>query len=40
MLGIEIGLNEVENINNLPQAMLRVDRLNQNGEEEGKMNKA
>ncbi len=39
MLGIEIGPNEVENIHNLPQAILRVDRLNQNGEEEGKMNK-
>jgi hypothetical protein len=30
MLGIEIGPNEVENIHNLPQAILRVDRLNQN----------
>jgi len=36
MLGIEIGLNEVENIHNLPQAILRVERLNQNGEEEEK----
>jgi predicted fused transcriptional regulator/phosphomethylpyrimidine kinase len=36
MLGIEIGPNDVENIHNLPQAILRVDRVNQNGEEEGK----
>jgi hypothetical protein len=39
MLGIEIGPNEVENIHNLPQAILRVDRLNQNGEERQKMKK-